>query len=42
MDMDNPVGINYGSEVWARWREAKGENWNNFNSINNKIFFKIK
>ena len=38
--MDNGVGIDYGSEGWAGWRGAKRGNWDNYNSINNKIFFK--
>ena len=41
MDMDNSVGFDYGNGGWDRWRRAKGGNWGNCNSINNKIF-KIK
>ena len=36
MDMDNGVGIDYGNGGQAGQREAKGENWDNCNSINNK------
>ena len=38
MDMDNGVGTDYGSGGPAGWRGAKGDNWDNCNSINNKIF----
>ena len=38
MDMDNSVGIDCGNGEQAGWRGSKGENWDNCNSINNKIF----
>ena len=37
-DMDNGVGIDRGSRGWAWGRGAKGNNWNNCNSINTNIF----
>ena len=41
MDVDNRVGTDCGVGAgW--WRGAKGEKWDNCNSINNKIFFKKK
>ena len=43
MDMDNGVGIDCGSEGWAGWRRANGENWGNYDRINeNKKKEKIK
>ena len=39
MDMDNGVRTDCGSVGQAGWRRAKGKNWDNSNSINNKIFF---
>ena len=36
--MDNSVGIDCGSGGRAGWRGEKGKNWDNCNSINNKIF----
>ena len=42
MDMDNSVGIDYGSVRQDGQRRAKRENWDSCNSINNKIFFKSK
>ena len=38
MDMDNDVGTDCGSRRRAWWKGAKGENWDNYDSINNKIF----
>ena len=38
VDMDNGIGIDLGNGGWAEWRGAKGENWDNCNSINNKVF----
>ena len=35
--MDNGVGIDYGSGEWVGWRGAKGKNWDNCNSANNKV-----
>ena len=32
------MGTDCGSGGQAGWREAKGRNWGNCNSINNKIF----
>ena len=34
MNTDNGVGIDSGSREWVGWKRAKGENWENCNSIN--------
>ena len=39
--MDKGGGIACGSEGRAGWRGIKRENWDNCNSINNKIFFEF-
>ena len=40
MNVDNGVGIDYGSGGGLGGRGAKTENWDNCSSINNKIFLK--
>ena len=44
MDMDNGVGIDYGSvcvgEAECPFPLKNGENWEKYNSINNKTFRK--
>ena len=35
------MGINCGSGGQAWWKEAKGENWDNCNNINNEYLNKI-
>ena len=40
MDMDNRVGIDYGSRGAGWVKDTKGKNCENCNGINNKIFLK--
>ena len=35
------VGMDCGSNGWAGWRRAKGENWGNYNRKRIKIFQKV-
>ena len=41
MDADNSMGVACGSGGQAGWRETKGENWDNCNSIINNIYNSI-
>ena len=41
MDMNNAWRLPEGVRG-AEWRGAKGKNWDNYNSIINKILFKMK
>ena len=37
--MDNDEWTDYGSVWWVGDRRKRGKMWDNYNSINNKIFF---
>ena len=34
MDMDNGVGMDWGSRQWTGWRQTKGKKWDSCNRIN--------
>ena len=42
MDVDNGVRVDCGNGRLVRWREPKGRNWDNCNSINDRAFLKNK